>query len=597
MKDFLKYTLASMTGMVLLGVIMGILGIVSIVGMVASESATAPIEDNSVYVLSLKGLVEERATDKFNPLNYFSGNAEESIGLNDILHAIKVAKDNDKIKGIYIESGIVAFDSYATAQSLRNALMDFKKSGKWVISYSDNYLQAAYYVSTAADKVYLNSTGSIDLKGLGSKSEYYKGLYDKIGVRYDATRVGKYKSYVESKTRTNMSPEDREQRMTYMQGLWNIITKDIATSRHLTTTTINQYANDSLLALAEQNSYIKMKLVDKLMYPEEMKSVIKKKLELKDDDDINQVSTSDLIDVSTDEKDDGDEVAVYYATGEIVDQDLEGFTGEQNIMGSKMAKDLIDLADDDDVKAVVVRVNSPGGSASAAEQIWHAMKVLKSKKPVVVSMGGVAASGGYMISVPANVIYAEPATITGSIGIFGMFPNVSGLLTDKLGITFDNVQTNKYTNFMEDLVLNKDNSVERGFLQNYINHGYDKFLSIVSDGRHMSKTAVNEVAQGRVWLANDGIRVKLVDKIGTLDDAVKKAAQLAKLQNYYQGTYPELKGWWENLMDETSSNKGNYLDAQLHEILGDQYEQYIFLRTINKRDKIQARLPFSTRVR
>lgn len=597
MKDFLKYTLASMTGMILLGVIMGILGIISIVGMVASESATAPVEDNSVLVLSLKGQVEERSTGEINPMNYFSGNTETSVGLNDMLHAITVAKQNDKIKGIYIESGIVSFDSYATAKSLRNALLDFKKSGKWIVAYSDNYLQAAYYVSSAADKVYLNNTGSVDINGIGTKAEYYKGLYDKIGIRYDATRVGKYKSYVESNTRTSMSPEDREQRMAYMQGLWSIITKDIAASRHLTPATINQYANDSLLALADQKSYINMKLVDKLMYPEEVKSAIKTKLSLKEDDDIKQVSVGDLANVSTDEKEDGDEVAVYYATGEIVDQDLAGFTGEQNIVGSKMSQDIMDLADDDDVKAVVIRVNSPGGSASAAQQIWHAIKVLKSKKPVVVSMGGVAASGGYMISAPAHVIYAEQATITGSIGIFGMFPNISGLVTDKLGITFDNVQTNKYTNFMSDLVLNKDNSVERGYLQNYVNRGYDQFLSIVADGRHMTKTAVNEIAQGRVWLANDGLRVKLVDKIGTLDEAVKEAAKLAKLSDYHQESYPELKGWWDNFLEQASGNKGNYLDSQLHEILGDQYEQYILLRTINKRDKLQARLPFSTKVK
>jgi protease-4 len=281
MKDFLKYTLASMTGMILLGVIMGILGIISIVGMVASESATAPIEDNSVFVLSLKGMVEERSSGDINPLNYFSGNTEESVGLNDILHAIKVAKENDKIKGIYIESGIVAFDSYATARTLRNALIDFKKSGKWVIAYADSYLQGAYYVSTAADKVYMDNFGSIDLKGIGTKAEYYKGLYDKIGIRYDATRVGKYKSYVERNTRTSMSPEDREQRMAYMQGLWNIITKDIAASRHLTAAVINKYANDSLMALADQQSYIKMKLIDKVMYPDEVKSDIKTRARFK----------------------------------------------------------------------------------------------------------------------------------------------------------------------------------------------------------------------------------------------------------------------------------------------------------------------------
>ena len=264
-------------------------------------------------------------------------------------------------------------------------------------------------------------------------------------------------------------------------------------------------------------------------------------------------------------------------------------------MGKKTVEDLNRLAADDDVKAVVLRVNSPGGSAVASEQIWHAIKQLKQKKPVVVSMGGVAASGGYMISAGADYIFAEPTTITGSIGIFGLIPNLSGLVTDKLGITFDDVTTNNYTNYMENLVMSKENSRELAFMQTFVDRGYDTFLSIVADGRKMKKEQVNEIAQGRVWLATDALPIKLVDKLGTLDDAVKKAAELAKLTEYYTSPYPAKVSFMDQLMEQ--NKKGSYLDAELRNILGEQYESWIFLRTINKRNRLQARLPFSTRVK
>ena len=594
MKDFVKYTLATITGIIIFGLVIGIICVISLIGMAASDSATTQVKDNSVFVLSLNGTVEERAQEDLGMLAMMVGSDMGAMGLDDMLASIEKAKNNEDIKGIYIEAGAVSFDSYATVQTLRNALADFKKSGKWIVAYGDQYVQPAYWLASVADEIYLNKTGEIDLKGLGAKSEYYAGLYEKLGIKYQAVRVGKYKSYVESETRKDMSPEDREQRMAYLGGLWNQMLKDISTSRKISPEALNQMVNDSIMAFANPDDYIKAKLVDKLLYPEEIKSLIKKKLEIDEDDDIAQLMLSDMINVPSKKEEDGEKIAIYYAVGEITDSNLSDLTGSDGIVGKTMSEDLRKLADDEDVKAVVIRVNSPGGSAVASEQIWHAVKLLKAKKPVVVSMGGVAASGGYMISAGADYIFAEPATITGSIGIFGLVPNVSGLITDKLGITFDQATTNRYTNYMEDLVLDKENSDHIKLMQTYVDRGYDTFLSIVADGRKMQKEQVNEIAQGRVWLATDALGIKLVDKLGSLDDAVKKAAELAKLEEYHTATYPAKTSWIDQLL--ANEKKGSYLDAELRNLLDDSYEEWIFLRTMNKRNKLQARLPFSTKV-
>ncbi len=591
----MKYTLATVTGIILFILVVGMICVISLVGMAASDTATVNVKDNSVFVLRLDGVVQERSNESMDLFTMLAGNDLESMGLDDILESINKAKENENIKGIYIEASEVEFDSYATVQAIRDALADFKKSGKWVVAYADQYMQMCYWLASVADEVYLNKTGMLDLKGLGRKAEYDTGLLEKLGVKYQAVRVGKYKSYVESKTRKDMSPEDREQRMAYMQGVWNRMLTDIAASRKTTTEALNQLVNDSIVAFANPDDYVKAKLVDKLLYPEELKAIVKKKLELADDDDVSQVMLTDMVNVKGNKKENGEKIAIYYAVGEITDTDLSSFTGGDGIVGKKTVEDLNRLAADDDVKAVVLRVNSPGGSAVASEQIWHAIKQLKQKKPVVVSMGGVAASGGYMISAGADYIFAEPTTITGSIGIFGLIPNLSGLVTDKLGITFDDVTTNNYTNYMENLVMSKENSRELAFMQTFVDRGYDTFLSIVADGRKMKKEQVNEIAQGRVWLATDALPIKLVDKLGTLDDAVKKAAELAKLDEYYTSPYPAKVSFMDQLMEQ--NKKGSYLDAELRNILGEQYESWIFLRTINKRNRLQARLPFSTRVK
>ncbi len=596
MKDFFKYTLATMTGIILLGVVISIIGIISVVGMIASEDATIPVKENSVFVLNLKGIVSERAQE--DPLAFLLGDPEsEQIGLDDITASIRKAQTNDDIKGIYIETGTVAFDSYATAQVIRDELLKFKKSGKWVVAYGDAYSQMSYYIASAADKVYLNNNGMIDLRGIGIMAEYDKGLFDKLGIKFQVARVGKYKSAVEGFIRQDMSPEDREQRLTYISGIWNKLTDDIAASRKLSAATLNSYVNDSIVALARQEDYVKAKLIDGLLFPEQIKSEIKTRLKLDKDDEINQLSLADMTKVKAEQHNEGEAIAVYYATGEIIDDIMSPFKREECIVGSEMSKDLRELADDDDIKAVVIRVNSPGGSAIASEQIHHAVELVKAKKPVVVSMGGVAASGGYMISAGANKIFAEPTTITGSIGIFGLLPNLSGLVTDKLGVTFDEVTTSKYANFEQKLTLAKENSDEMRHFQTYVDRGYITFLDIVAKGRKMTRDGVNEIAQGRVWIAGDALKHKLIDNIGSLDDAIAEAAKLAKAKEYHSKAYPEKSDWITDMIEASQGNKGSYLDAELREVLGDIYEPVMQLRLDAHRNRLQARLPFSTTIR
>lgn len=599
MKEFLKMTLATICGIVIFLIVMGFFFVISLVGMIASDSASTKVKENSVFVIKLNGTVSERA-ESDSPLNALLGQADMSeMGLDDLIASIRKAKDNDDVKGIYLEGGAVTFDSPATAQQLRYALKDFKKAGKWIVAYADAYAQSSYYVASVADKVYMNETGMLDLKGMGGKGEYYKGLYDKIGVEYQAVRVGKYKSAVERQVLTGMSEKDREQRMAYSQGIWDYWLKEISESRKTTAENINKWLNDSIPAFADPKDYVTAKLIDKLFYPEELKAEIKGRLKLDKDDDINQLSLSDMLNVKSKDKDDGEEIAVYYAYGEIVDSPVTGFVmgGEHNIIGSETVNALNKLADDDDVKAVVLRVNSPGGSAVASEQIWHAIKQLKTKKPIVVSMGGVAASGGYMISAAANYIYAEPTTITGSIGIFGLVPNFKGLVTDKLGVTFDGVKTNKYTHYQEDLILTKgqENQEVINFMQGYVDRGYVSFLDIVADGRKMKRNDVDSIAQGRVWLATDALKIKLVDKLGSLDDAVKKAAELAKVSEYHTKAYPNQGSWMDNLLP--SEDKGTYLDSELRAMLGDLYEPVMEMRRNQQRNRLQARLPFSVSVK
>lgn len=585
MKDFIKYVFATVTGIIVFSLIMGILFVISIVGLAASSASSIPVEDNSVFTLSLSGQVNERAEEDI--IGLMMGQVSENIGLEDIISSIKKAKDNEDIKGIYIESGLFSSDSPASAHAIREALLDFKKSGKWIVAYADSYTQTTYYICSVADKVYLNPQGIVDWHGLAANPMFLKDLLAKFGVRYQLCKVGKYKSAPEMMTADGMSEPNREQVTAYMSGIWKVMLKDVSDSRKISVDSLNAYA-DRFIMVANQPDLVKMKLIDGLLYTDEVKGEIKKRLKIDADDNIHQLSLSDMVNVKG-KKENGEKVAVYYAYGDIIDSETTNAIQQEHcIVATKVCKDLEKLAEDDDVKAVVLRVNSPGGSAYASEQIWHAVMNLKAKKPVVVSMGGYAASGGYYISCAANYIYSEPTTITGSIGIFGMFPDVSGLLTDKLGIKFDEVKTNKHAAF--GTIARPFNEEEIAMLDQYIGRGYELFRKRVADGRKLSVEAVEEIAQGRVWLGNDALGIKLVDAIGSLDDAVKKAAQLAKLDEYHTASYPAPADWMEQLLGMT--DKGSYLDEQMRASLGEYYEPFNYLKGINKQSAIQARLPY-----
>ena len=585
MKNFLKYVLATITGIVLLSVIMGILAVISMVGLAASSAGSTNVEDNTVFTLTLSGQLDERAES--NPIAKLTGQVSDNLGLDGILSAIRKAKDNENIKGIYIEAGLFSSDSPASTHAIREALLDFKKSKKWIVAYADTYEQSTYYICSVADKIFLNPQGMIDWHGLSSNPYFVKDLLAKFGVKVQLCKVGKYKSAPEMLTADGMSDANREQVTAYINGIWQVMLNEVSDSRKIPVDSLNAYA-DRFVSLATAQDYVKMKLVDKLLYTDEVKGEIKKMLKIDADEHISQLTLSDMEGVKG-KKEEGEKIAVYYAYGDIVDSKTGGVTQQgHSIVASEVCKDLEKLADDDDVKAVVLRVNSPGGSAYASEQIWHSMMKLKEKKPVVVSMGGYAASGGYYISCPANYIIAEPTTITGSIGIFGMFPDFSGLLTDKLGVKFDEVKTNKFSAF--GTMSRPFNADEMALLEQYIGRGYELFRKRVADGRKQSVEQIEAIAQGRVWLANDALKIKLVDEIGGLDKAVEKAAKLAKVDKYQTASYPEEAGWLESLMSMES--KDNYLDEQLKATLGEYYQPFTYIKNIHRQNAIQARLPY-----
>ena len=591
MKEFLKYVLATVTGIILVTIIMGILSVISLVGLAASSASTTNVEDNSVFVLSLSGTLNERTAE--DPLASLTGEVSENIGLDKLLNAIKKAKDKEEIKGIYIEAGLFSSDTPASTHAIREALLDFKKSGKWIVAYADTYEQSTYYICSVADKIFLNPDGMIDWHGLASTPYFVKDLLAKFGVKYQLCKVGKYKSAPEMMTADGMSEPNREQVTAYINGIWEVMLKEVSDSRKIPVDSLNAYA-DRFVALAEPEDYVKMKMVDKLIYTDEVKGEVKKMLKIDEKDDIKQLTLADMEGVKG-KKNEGEQIAVYYAYGEIVDSETGSLMDTEHcIVANTVCKDLERLMNDDNVKAVVLRVNSPGGSAYASEQIWRAVTNLKAKKPVVVSMGGYAASGGYYISCAANYIVSEPTTITGSIGIFGMFPDFSGLLTEKLGVKFDEVKTNKHAAF--GTVARPFNAEEMALLEQYIGRGYNLFRKRVADGRQQSIEQIEEIAQGRVWLGNDALKIKLVDEIGGLDKAIAKAASLAKVSQYHATSYPEEQSWWSNLLDQATSSN-NYLDEQLQATLGEYYEPFKFVKNMNRQSAIQARLPYYVNIK
>lgn len=592
MKDFIKNVLATMVGMFGFFIVMGVIGMMSIIGMIASGNAAQNVEKNSVFVLNLSGTISEQGSE--NPLSMFTGENSLNSGLNDILSSIKKAKANDDIKGIYIEAGALAAN-YATLQEIRNALADFRKSGKWIVAYGDFYTQGAYYVASVADKVYINPKGIVDWHGIGAQTMFYKDFMAKFGVKWEVVKVGTFKSATETFTEEKMSDANRLQTQTFIDGTWRNVCTAVSKSRGISVDSLNSYA-DSYLALQATETLVKAKMVDGMMYGDQVKDAVKKMMKFEKDDDISQLTLNDMLNVK-DGKVEGSEIAVYYAEGDIV-QDPKAATmfGNNNYIASrKVCKDLEDLMNDDDVKAVVVRINSGGGDAYASEQMWHQMSELRKVKPVVVSMGDYAASGAYYMSAPASWIVAQPNTLTGSIGIFAVIPDLSGLVTTKLGVRFDEVKTNRNSTF-GNLMARPFNAEEKAMLQASVNRGYSLFRQRVAEGRRLPVESVEKIAQGRVWLATDALNIKLVDQLGGIDDAVKKAAQLARLKDYYTSDYPAAASWMDAMLNSMSSS-GTYLDEQLRQTLGDFYQPFTMLRSIDKREAIQARIPYAISIK
>lgn len=587
MKDFFKYTAATVVGIIVFTIVCVALSVMSIVGMVASASATQSVEKNSVLVLKLNGSIDEQGTD--NTIGKLTGNYIPSTGLNDILSAIKKAKDEENIKGIYIDAGVLSTD-YATLQEIRSALEDFRKSGKKIIAYADTYSQGSYYLASVADKIYLNPIGMVDWHGIGAQPVFYKDMLAKFGVKFQVVKVGTFKSATETYTEEHMSDANRLQTKMFLDGTWKQVCNAVSKSRGISVDSLNRYA-DELLMFQSAESLLKRKVVDGLAYASDMKDIAKAQFGIGKDDDLNRLFVSDMTNVK-EKQTSGEEIAIYYAYGDIVQSEKVSLLGGGShcIVGSTVCNDLKDLMDDDDVKAVVIRVNSGGGDAFASEQIWHQVMELKKKKPVVVSMGGYAASGAYYMSAPASWIVAQPTTLTGSIGIFAVFPDMSGLVTQKLGVKFDEVKTNRNSTF-GNLMARPFNEEETAVMQQYVNRGYQLFRKRVADGRRLPVESVEKIAQGRVWLGADAIGLKLVDQLGGLNDAVAKAAKLAKLGEYYTVDYPAPSSWIDQLL--AGASDAGSVDARLRLTLGDLYEPVSLMRNLDKHEALQARIPFA----
>lgn len=590
MKSFLKQVLAVIVGICSVGAFATLMFFVMLGVMLATGDEKQSVSDNSILRIELTGTVVDRSTPN-NPLNQLLGRSEASSqGLDVLIDAIKTAKSDKRIKGIYIEGGTMSSD-FATLQELRGALVDFKSSGKFIVSYADSYTQGAYYIASVGDRVLINPSGLLDWHGIAMQPMFWTGLMEKVGVKAQVFKVGTYKSAVEPFILKEMSPANREQVESMITDLWKETCTAVATSRKLSPDSLNAYA-DRYITLADGADYKRLKLVDDLTYVDQVRDELRRRM---NDKEVTFVSPEVVASQAEDTGDDDNQVAVYYASGNIVDVAGSGalMGGGDEIIGSRVVEDLDKLANDKDVKAVVLRINSGGGSAYASEQMWRAVQLLKKKKPVVVSMGGMAASGGYYMSCGANYIVAEPTTLTGSIGIFGLIPDFSGLVKDKLGLRFDVVKTNKASDF--GTLSRPFDAAESAALQAHVNRGYALFLKRVADGRtaaghKMTPEAVDHIAQGRVWTGNQALKNGLVDKIGTLNDAILKAEQLAQTKNPAVVRYPAPKSWMESFSKEEQED--DYFERKMKLVLGDYYEPLNFIQNVDRGNYLQARLFF-----
>ena len=586
MKEFLRSTLATITGVLICGFIFIILGISTLVGIMASSETETIVLPNSVFTLELKGTIQERYQP--SPVDQFFEDQISTYGLEDILNAIQKAKENDLIKGIYLHTGALSC-SAASLQAIHRALADFKQSGKFLVAYADAYTQGGYYVASVADKVIVNPVGSLSWHGLASETMFLKDFLAKIGVKMQIFRVGTYKSAVEPMMSTEMSPANREQTQAFLESTWKSILNDVSASRHISADSLNLLA-DQNMDFQPAETYVSSRLADTLMYQDEVLSYLKSLTGLSDEDDLKTLNLDEMtrVKATAPKSKTRDVVAVYYAYGEI---DNGSSSYDEGINSEKVTKDLRDLRKDKNVKAVVLRVNSPGGSAYGSEQIWREVSLLKAEKPVVVSMGDYAASGGYYISCAAHKIVAEPTTLTGSIGIFGMMPDASELLNDKLGLHFDGVKTHKMADMGS--MSRPFNAEESALMQQMVNQGYALFTKRCAEGRHIPLEELCKIAEGRVWTGSMAKELKLVDELGGLDTAIQLAAQLSKVKDYNLQTYPAKEDFLTQLLNTRTDR---YIHSQLQETFGEYYRGFDWIHHLGQSDRLQARLPFNLRI-
>ncbi len=589
MREFFKYVFATVLGVIIsLGLFL-VVFIAVIVGLVSSLDNDKPVNvtSNSVLHLNLdQAIIERTPDDKFANLPIVGSNGDKSIGFNDIIKSLKKAKTDDNIDCIYL-SVTSPNAGFATMREVRNALLDFKSGGKKIIAYSEVYTQGAYYLASAADKVYLNPEGALELKGLSAKLMFFKGALDKLGIEAQIIRVGNYKSAVEPFMNDKMSDKNREQVTAYLGGLYNTFLEGISQTRKISTADLHLIADE--YKIQQPKDALAYKLVDALKYKDEVLDELKELSGTDKSKNITSVSINDYAKSLPKNTDYSikDKVAVIYANGDIM-----GGEGSDEVIGSERISRTIRKARmDSSIKAIVLRVNSPGGSALASDVIWREIVLTKKVKPVIASFGDVAASGGYYIACAADSIFVQPNTITGSIGVFGVIPNFQNLLNNKLGITFDGVKTGQYADIMS---TNRPLTPgERLIIQNSVNRIYDSFISRVADGRKKSKAYIDSIGGGRVWIGTDAVKIGLADRTGSFNDAIVAAAKKAKIKEYRTVEYPEIIDPLKQLMEHGTDKVKTYFAKQE---LGDNYNLYRQLKSAISKSGIQTRMPFEITV-
>ena len=541
------------------------------------------VKDNSVLKLSLSYPIIERANkNPFEEGFNFSDFKSDRLGLDEILERIKIAKEDDKIKGIYLDMGITP-SSFATLEEIRNALIDFKSSKKFILSYGEVYTQSAYYLASTADSIFLNPEGLMEFSGLSSQSMFFKGTLEKLGIEAQVIKVGTFKSAVEPFILDKMSDANRLQVSSFLGSIYDHFLQGISTSRKIPVDSLRAIANELRIQNAEDA--VSLKLMDGLRYKDEIISDLKKRLDVKEDKDINVVSIEKYSNKEVKEKSTSkDRIAMIYATGEIV----SGEGSDSQIGSEKISQAIRKAREDKKVKAVVLRVNSPGGSALASDVIWREVKLTQEVKPIMVSMGDVAASGGYYIACAADSIFAQPNTITGSIGVFGIIPNLQNFFNNKLGITFDGVKTAEYAdlgNLTRPLTTD-----ERNIIQQQVNKIYFTFTDKVAKGRKKERNYIDSIGQGRVWTGAQAVKLGLVDRLGSIDDAIKAAAKKANITDYKLVKYPALSNPFDSFIGNFGANMNVWF---MKREMADAYPYYHQAKQIVEQSGIQARIPYT----